>query len=77
MVLYYCIVLQNYQSRAHGGIVMPAIWFRYDLTPITVSYTQYRKPFYHFLTMVSNVCRNFGSLLPAANPNNFPDIFSK
>lgn len=29
---------------------MPAIWFRYDLTPITVKYTRRRKPLYHFLT---------------------------
>ena len=40
-------------ARGHGGQVMPAIWFRYDLTPITVAYTENRKPAYHFLTMVS------------------------
>jgi len=31
---------------------MPALWFRYDLSPITVAYTEKRQPFYHFLTMV-------------------------
>ncbi|KAL4231854.1 Endoplasmic reticulum-Golgi intermediate compartment protein 1 [Mactra antiquata] len=36
----------------HGGHVMPAIWFRYELSPITAQYTEKRKPFYHFLTMV-------------------------
>ena len=35
------------------GRVMPAVWFRYDLSPITVKYTERRKPIYSFLTMVS------------------------
>lgn len=37
----------------HGGRMMPAIWFRYDLSPITVRYKEKRKPFYTFLTTVS------------------------
>ena len=40
-------------ARGLGGQVMHAIWFRYDLTPITVAYTENRKPAYHFHTMVS------------------------
>lgn len=32
--------------------MMPAIWFRYDLSPITVRYKEKRKPFYTFLTTV-------------------------
>ena len=36
----------------HGHKVMPAIWFRYDLSPITVKYTEKRPPFYTFLTMM-------------------------
>ena len=32
---------------------MPAVWFRYELTPITVKYTERRQPVYHFITMVS------------------------
>ncbi|XP_062591964.1 endoplasmic reticulum-Golgi intermediate compartment protein 1-like [Saccostrea cucullata] len=36
----------------HGGRMMPAIWFRYDLSPITVRYKEKRKPFYTFLTTV-------------------------
>jgi hypothetical protein len=28
------------------------IWFRYDLNPITVKYTEYSKPFYSFLTTI-------------------------
>ncbi|WAR21808.1 ERGI1-like protein [Mya arenaria] len=34
----------------HGGQMMPAIWFRYELSPITVQYTERRQPLYHFLT---------------------------
>ena len=29
-----------------------AIWFRYDLSAITVRYVDHRKPLYHFITMV-------------------------
>ena len=29
-----------------------AVWFRYDLSPITVKYTVTRQPFYHFVTTV-------------------------
>lgn len=36
----------------HGGRVMPAIWFRYELSPITVRYIEKNKPFYTFLTTV-------------------------
>ncbi|KAK6174231.1 hypothetical protein SNE40_017550 [Patella caerulea] len=36
----------------HGGQSIPAIWFRYDLSPITVRYKEKRKPFYTFLTTI-------------------------
>ncbi|XP_064600110.1 endoplasmic reticulum-Golgi intermediate compartment protein 1-like [Liolophura sinensis] len=39
-------------QQGHGGIRMPAIWFRYQLSPITAKYHEKRKPFYHFLTTV-------------------------
>ncbi|XP_060563221.1 endoplasmic reticulum-Golgi intermediate compartment protein 1-like isoform X2 [Ruditapes philippinarum] len=31
---------------------MPAVWFKYEMSPITVRYTESQKPFYHFLTTV-------------------------
>lgn len=31
------------------------MWFRYDLSPITVKYTVTRQPFYHFVTTVCAV----------------------
>lgn len=43
---------KDYISYGHGGRVMAAIWFRYDLSPITVKYIERRKPFYHFITTV-------------------------
>lgn len=33
-------------------LTFSAIWFRYDLSPITVKYVERRKPFYHFITTV-------------------------
>lgn len=43
---------KDYLSYGHGGRVMPAIWFRYDLSPITVKYKERRMPLYHFITTV-------------------------
>ncbi|CAF0806097.1 unnamed protein product [Brachionus calyciflorus] len=44
---------REYVPYAHGGYrVPPTIWFRYDLNPITVKYTERRKPIYTFLTTV-------------------------
>jgi len=34
------------------GRVIPALWFKYDLNPITVRYHETRPPLYHFLTTV-------------------------
>jgi len=36
----------------HGGRAVPAIWFRYELSPITVKYIEKHKPFYTFLVMI-------------------------
>ncbi|XP_053406768.1 endoplasmic reticulum-Golgi intermediate compartment protein 1-like isoform X2 [Mercenaria mercenaria] len=30
----------------------PAVWFKYEMSPITVQYTETRKPFYRYLTTV-------------------------
>lgn len=46
--------MQSYVSISHSGRIMPAIWFRYDLTPITVKYTRRSVPLYSFLTSVSH-----------------------
>ncbi|XP_078484952.1 endoplasmic reticulum-Golgi intermediate compartment protein 1 [Ciona intestinalis] len=48
----YTNAYKDYIAYGHGQRVMPAIWFRYEMTPITVKYTERRKPFYHFITMV-------------------------
>ena len=36
----------------HGGRAMTAIWFRYELSPITVHYVEKHQPFYTYLVMV-------------------------
>lgn len=43
---------KDYMAYGHGGRILPAIWFRYDLSPITVKYVERRKPLYHFITTV-------------------------
>eukprot|EP00096_Caligus_rogercresseyi_P009569 TRINITY_DN326_c0_g1_i4.p1 TRINITY_DN326_c0_g1~~TRINITY_DN326_c0_g1_i4.p1 ORF type:complete len:291 (-),score=99.04 TRINITY_DN326_c0_g1_i4:457-1329(-) len=48
----YTYAYRSYVSLGHGGRVVPAIWFRYDLNPITVKYHETRPPIYHFLTTV-------------------------
>ena len=44
---------QSYVSFTLGGRSPPAIWFRYDLNPITVKYHEKRQPIYSFLTSVT------------------------
>jgi len=48
----YTYAFRSYVSFGHGGRVVPAIWFKYDLNPITVKYHETRPPMYHFLTTV-------------------------
>lgn len=51
----YTFAYRNYLAYGHGGRVMPTIWFRYDLSPITVKYSERMKPFYSFLTTICAV----------------------
>ena len=44
--------LQKYEATSNGVRLFPAIWFKYQLTPITVKYTLKPKPLYHFITTV-------------------------
>eukprot|EP00794_Sanderia_malayensis_P005134 gene5134-5782_t len=46
---------KEYISYGHGHGIIPAVWFRYDLSAITVKYTEKRKPLYHFIT--TNIVR--------------------
>lgn len=48
----YTTAYKDYMAYGHGHRIMPAIWFKYELTPITVKYKERRQPFYHFITMV-------------------------
>ena len=51
----YTFAYKNFVAFSHSGRIMPAVWFRYDMTPITVKYTQRRKPLYSFLTMIAAI----------------------
>lgn len=48
----YTYLHRSYLAYSHHGASMPAIWFKYDLQPITVQYRERRKPFYTFLTTI-------------------------
>ncbi|XP_071949192.1 endoplasmic reticulum-Golgi intermediate compartment protein 1-like [Antedon mediterranea] len=48
----YTYAYKSYMSSNHGHRVLPAIWFRYDISPITVKYHEKRAPFYTFITTI-------------------------
>jgi hypothetical protein len=52
MAYQYTYAYRSHISFGHGGRVIPALWFRYDLNPITVRYHEDRPPLYHFLTTI-------------------------
>ncbi|MPC22673.1 Endoplasmic reticulum-Golgi intermediate compartment protein 1 [Portunus trituberculatus] len=63
----YTHAYRSYISFGHGGRVVPALWFKYDLTPITVKYLRKRQPFYSFITKTGakvKICASEESLAP-------------
>lgn len=59
---------QEYVAYSHTGRIIPAIWFRYDLSPITVKYTERRQPLYRFITTVSGQVGEWAGRLPWGPP---------
>jgi len=51
----YTVAYKNFVAFSHTGKITSAVWFKYDLNPITVKYTKRRKPLYSFLTMVAAI----------------------
>lgn len=47
----YSYAYKKYISIGFTGHVIPAVWFKYDINPISVKYKERRKPFYEFLCM--------------------------
>lgn len=47
----YTYAHKTYISMGFTGHVIPAVWFKYDINPISVKYVERRKPFYEFLCM--------------------------
>ena len=47
----YSYAYKKYVSIGFTGRVIPAIWFKYDINPISVKYKKHRRPFYEFLCM--------------------------
>lgn len=60
----YTYAYTSYVSFSLGGRSPGAIWFRYDLNPITVKYTERRQPVYVFLT---SVCAIIGGTFTVAS----------
>lgn len=59
----YTYAASSYVSFTLGGRSPPAIWFRYDLNPITVKYHERRQPIYSFLT---SICAIIGGTFTVA-----------
>uniref|UniRef100_A0A0R3RY80 Endoplasmic reticulum-Golgi intermediate compartment protein 1 n=1 Tax=Elaeophora elaphi TaxID=1147741 RepID=A0A0R3RY80_9BILA len=51
----YTYAHKEYVTYHYSGKLMPALWFRYELQPITVKYTERRQPFYTFITSICAV----------------------
>lgn len=47
----YSYAYKKYISLGFTGHVIPAVWFKYDINPISVKYKKHRRPFYEFLCM--------------------------
>ncbi|KAI8998364.1 endoplasmic reticulum vesicle transporter-domain-containing protein [Gaertneriomyces semiglobifer] len=54
---------QRDTNPRHGGAGLPGIFFNYDISPMLVTYTEYQKPFSHFLT---DVCAVVGGIFTVA-----------
>lgn len=48
----YTFAHRSMIQLGHGHQVTPVIWFKYDMSPITVKYIEKAKPIYSFLTTV-------------------------
>lgn len=47
----YTFAHKKYIALGFSGRIIPAIWFKYDINPISVKYKERRKPFYEFICM--------------------------
>ncbi|KAL6723203.1 hypothetical protein Aduo_018233 [Ancylostoma duodenale] len=46
---------KDYLAYHHSGQIIPAVWFKYSLQPITVKHKEWRQSFYYFLTSICAV----------------------
>merc|ERR1712110_418651 len=51
----YTYAHKDFLSFAHGRRMSPTAWFRYEISPLTVKYTEKRQPFYKFITTICAV----------------------
>lgn len=60
----YTYAHKEYLSRHPSGRIIPAIWFRYELQPITVKYTEQRGQ--SFDTFITSICAVVGGTFVVA-----------
>lgn len=60
----YSYAHKNFITFTVTGRVMPAIWFKYNINPITIKYHPQSRPLYSFLT---NVCAIVGGVASIAS----------
>ncbi len=46
---YYVHQFTYNSNEVHSNMMLPAVYFRYDMSPITVEYRIYKENFLHFL----------------------------
>lgn len=51
----YTYAYKDFLGYMGGRKSTPASWFRYEISPLTVKYTQKRQPFYRFITTICAV----------------------
>uniref|UniRef100_A0A915Q235 Endoplasmic reticulum-Golgi intermediate compartment protein 1 n=1 Tax=Setaria digitata TaxID=48799 RepID=A0A915Q235_9BILA len=51
----YTYAHKEYVTYHYSGKLIPALWFRYELQPITIKYTERRQPLYAFITSICAV----------------------
>lgn len=51
----YTYAYKDFISFVHGRKASPASWFRYEISPLTVKYTEKKQPFYRFITTICAV----------------------
>lgn len=50
--IYYVNQFTSNSNEVPSGMNLPALYFRFDMSPVTVKYWQYKDNFLHFLIQI-------------------------